>query len=48
MIEVLPESRGNILGIRASGKLTDADYKDVLIPYLEKIIGEQGMARRRI
>ena len=32
MIDILPESQGNILGIRASGKLTDSDYKDVLIP----------------
>jgi len=45
MIEILPESQGNILGIRANGKLTDSDYKDVLIPHLENIIGEQGKAR---
>lgn len=45
MIEILPESQRNILGIRASGKLTDSDYKDVLIPHLEKIIGAQGQVR---
>jgi hypothetical protein len=45
MLEILPESQGNILGIRASGKLTDNDYKTVLIPRLETIIREQGKAR---
>ncbi len=45
MIEILPESQGNILGIRASGTLTDSDYKDILIPRLEGIIGEYGKAR---
>ena len=45
MIEVLPESKGNILVLRAAGKLTDADYKDVLIPNLNSIIREHGKAR---
>ena len=45
MIEVLPESQRNILGIKASGKLTHQDYTDVLIPRLETIIKEQGKAR---
>jgi hypothetical protein len=45
MIKVLPESKGNILVLAAVGKLTDEDYKDVLIPRLESIIREHGKAR---
>ena len=45
MIKVLPESKGNILVFRAVAKLTDQDYKDVLIPRLESIIREHGKAR---
>jgi hypothetical protein len=45
MIEILPESRGNILIIKAEGKLTDRDYKDVFIPQLESVIREHGKAR---
>jgi len=45
MIEVLPESEGNILVLKASGKLTDQDYKEVLIPRMESIIREHGKAR---
>jgi hypothetical protein len=45
MIEVLPESEGKILILRAVGKLTEEDYKDVLIPRLEAIIREHGKAR---
>ncbi|MBW1781626.1 MAG: STAS/SEC14 domain-containing protein [Deltaproteobacteria bacterium] len=45
MLKVLPESEGNILVLNAVGKLTDHDYKEVLIPRLESIIGEHGKAR---
>lgn len=45
MIKVLSESKGNILVLGAAGKLTDQDYKDVLIPRLESIIREHGKAR---
>lgn len=45
MIEVMPESQGNVLIFKAVGKLTDKDYKDVLIPRLEEIIREHGKAR---
>jgi len=45
MIEVLSESEGNILVLKAVGKLTDQDYKDVLIPRLESIIHEHGKGR---
>jgi hypothetical protein len=45
MIEVLPESHANILGVKALDKLTDLDYKDVLIPKLEQILSQHGKAR---
>jgi len=45
MITVLPESKGDILIVKAVDKLTDKDYKDVLIPRLESIISEHGKAR---
>lgn len=45
MINISPESKGNILVISATGKLTDQDYKEVLIPRLEAIISEHGKAR---
>ncbi|PPJ24734.1 STAS/SEC14 domain-containing protein [Nocardia nova] len=32
MIEILDDSDGNILGVRATGKLTRSDYRDVLAP----------------
>lgn len=44
MIEVL-EQDGNVLSLQASGKLTHADYEQVLIPRLEQIIKEYGKAR---
>ena len=45
MIEILPETQGKVLAIKASGKLTDANYRDILLPRLEQIIQEQGNAR---
>lgn len=45
MINVSPESKGNILIVSAVGKLTDEDYKEVLIPRLESIIRDHGKAR---
>lgn len=38
MIEILTGSEGNILGVKASGQLTDEDYEKVLIPRLEEVI----------
>jgi hypothetical protein len=40
VIEVMDESSGNILGIRATGKLTQADYHDVLGPRIELLLGQ--------
>ena len=45
MIEVLPQSEGNLLVVKATEKLTDQDYKEVLIPRLESVIREHGKAR---
>jgi len=45
MLEVMDESRGNLLWLKASGKLTHADYAAVLIPRLEAVIREHGRAR---
>ena len=45
MVEVMPESTGSTLALKASGKLTDADYKQVLIPKMEEIIKQYGTAK---
>lgn len=42
VIEIMPESSGNVLGVRASGKLTDAEYKQLLIPKLEALFEQYG------
>lgn len=42
MIEIMPESTGATLAVKATGKLTDADYKQVWIPQLEELIGKFG------
>ena len=42
MIEILPESTGNTLAVKATETLTDADYKEVWIPALENLINEFG------
>jgi len=45
MIEFMPESNGNVLGIKATGKLTDADYEQHLIPKLNAMFGKFGKLR---
>lgn len=45
MIEIMPESRGNLLAIKGSGKLTGRDYEELLIPSLEAIMKEHHKAR---
>ena len=42
MIEVMSESAGTVLGVRASGKLTASDYETVWIPRIEAVIREHG------
>ncbi len=44
MFDVLPESEGRRIFVKASGKLTDADYK-ALIPQLEAAIDRHGSLR---
>jgi SpoIIAA-like len=45
MFQVMPESEGKIIGLKASGKLTDHDYQEVLIPNLEAVIRQHGKFR---
>jgi hypothetical protein len=45
MVEILPESEGNVLGIRVSGKLTLEDYKEILIPEVNKILKNHDKLR---
>ncbi len=45
MIEIMPESNGSLLAVRAVGILTHADYRDVLVPKVEEIIKQFGSAR---
>ena len=45
MLEVLPGTHGSALLLKAVRRLSDADYKNVLIPRLEAIISQHGKAR---
>jgi hypothetical protein len=36
VIEVLPGLPENVIGIEAVGKVTDDDYKDVIVPLIDK------------
>jgi hypothetical protein len=45
VIEILDESHANILGVKATDKLTDRDYKTVLIPSINQILNQYGKAR---
>jgi hypothetical protein len=38
MIDVMEESNRNVLGFRATGKLSQTDYRDVLHPRIEKLL----------
>jgi hypothetical protein len=42
MIEVMAESGGDVLGLRATGKLTANDYRDVLGPAVETALGQSS------
>lgn len=44
MFEILDESEGNVLGIKAIDKLTREDYRQ-FIPRMERIIQEHGKLR---
>ncbi|MFQ5952041.1 MAG: STAS/SEC14 domain-containing protein [Candidatus Omnitrophota bacterium] len=45
MIEILPESQDNVLGIKASGKVTAEDYETVLIPKLDSLLAEHARGK---
>jgi SpoIIAA-like len=45
MFNIMPESQGKIIGLRATGKLTDQDYKEILLPSLEALIMQHGKIR---
>ena len=38
MLEILPESQANILGVKATGELTRREFQEVLVPRLKAII----------
>ena len=40
MIEILPKSHDNILGVKAIGKVTAEDYENILIPKLDSMLSE--------
>jgi stage II sporulation SpoAA-like protein len=45
MLEVMPESAGPLLWLRARERLTAQDYREVFVPSVEKIMREQGKVR---
>jgi hypothetical protein len=45
MIAIMPQSHDNVLGVQGTGKVTDQDYLDVLIPQLEEVLKKYGKAR---
>jgi len=45
VIEVLPESSGNIFGFRFSGMISEEDLTEVLIPALDEASEEYGIIR---
>lgn len=45
MIELIDEDEGNILAVRARGKLTEDDYTGVLIPRVESTLERAGKIR---
>lgn len=44
MITIMPESTDQMLALQATGTLTQADYQDVCLPALQKIIDEYEVA----
>lgn len=45
MIEILPKSHDNVLGIKGTGKITASDYENILIPKLDEIMEKYGRGR---
>ena len=47
MIEILPETQGNTLVVKATAKLTSKDYEEVFIPKLKELIQESRESTSR-
>jgi hypothetical protein len=45
VIEILQETKGNLLVVRATEKLTTGDYEEVFIPKLRQLIQDHGKVR---
>jgi hypothetical protein len=45
MLEKIPGLPDNVVGIKANGKVTADDYKDVLVPAVEAVLEEDGQIR---
>lgn len=45
MIEILPQSEGDLIAMQIGGKLTAEDYKKVWVPRLEQAIADHGRVR---
>ncbi len=45
MIEILSRSHDNILGIKATGKVTAEDYETVIIPKLDSLLAEHDRCK---
>jgi hypothetical protein len=45
MVEILPRNRDDVVGLKVSGKLTDKEYKEMLIPKLETAVKAYGKIR---
>ncbi|MEJ2670718.1 MAG: STAS/SEC14 domain-containing protein [Deltaproteobacteria bacterium] len=45
MLHILPESQDHILGVKATGKFTNQDYREFLIPRLKDLIKAHGGVR---
>jgi len=45
MLEILPESQDNILGVKATGTFNHQEYHEFLMPRLKEMIMEHGGVR---
>ncbi len=45
MLTVMSRSHDQVLGVQGTGRVTDQDYLEVLIPRLEEILKKYGKAR---
>ncbi|MFA5111101.1 MAG: STAS/SEC14 domain-containing protein [Desulfobaccales bacterium] len=45
MLEILPESEGNIVGVKATGTFNHQEFHEFLMPRLREIVKEHGQVR---